>query len=148
MALGPTQPPIHWVPGAFSLGVKRPGREADHSPPSSTEVKIAWSYTSTPQYVFMAWCLVKYRDNFTFTFQEASSVLTSYPVRYFEPNTEVKWTEDGVQIIRHETKQHFIWKGSPSGILRVVSIKSVTHWWQTIGKSTGSHKARNDQSTR
>jgi hypothetical protein len=39
MALGPTQPPIHWVPGALSLGVKRPGREADHSPPSSAEVK-------------------------------------------------------------------------------------------------------------
>jgi hypothetical protein len=37
--LGPTQPPIPWVPGALSLGVKRPGREADHSPPSSTEVK-------------------------------------------------------------------------------------------------------------
>jgi hypothetical protein len=28
-------------------GVKRPGREADHSPPSSAEVKNAWSYTST-----------------------------------------------------------------------------------------------------
>jgi hypothetical protein len=26
----------------------RPGREADHSPPSSAEVKKAWSYTSTP----------------------------------------------------------------------------------------------------
>jgi hypothetical protein len=26
-------------PGALSLGVKRPGREADHSPPSSAEVK-------------------------------------------------------------------------------------------------------------
>jgi hypothetical protein len=39
MALGPTQPPIQWVPGALSLGVKRPGREADHSPPSSAEVK-------------------------------------------------------------------------------------------------------------
>jgi hypothetical protein len=38
-ALGPTQPPIQWVPGAISLGVKRPGREADHSPPSSAEVK-------------------------------------------------------------------------------------------------------------
>jgi hypothetical protein len=48
MALGPTQPPIQWVPGALSLGVKRPGREADHSPPSSAEVKNAWSYTSTP----------------------------------------------------------------------------------------------------
>jgi hypothetical protein len=34
-ALGPTQPPIQWVPGAPSLGVKRPGREADHSPESS-----------------------------------------------------------------------------------------------------------------
>jgi hypothetical protein len=38
-ALGPTQPPIQCVPGALSLGVKRPGREADHSPPTSAEVK-------------------------------------------------------------------------------------------------------------
>jgi hypothetical protein len=38
-ALGATQPPIQWVSGALSLGVKRPGREADHSPPSSAEVK-------------------------------------------------------------------------------------------------------------
>jgi hypothetical protein len=29
-------------------GVKRPGREADHSSPSSAKVKNAWSYTSTP----------------------------------------------------------------------------------------------------
>jgi hypothetical protein len=39
MALGSTQPPIRWVPGPVSLGVKRPEREADHSPPSSAEVK-------------------------------------------------------------------------------------------------------------
>jgi hypothetical protein len=39
MALGPTQPPIRWVPGALFLGVKRLGHEADHSPPSSAEVK-------------------------------------------------------------------------------------------------------------
>jgi hypothetical protein len=37
--LGPTQPPIQWVPGALSLGIKWPGREADHSLPSSAEVK-------------------------------------------------------------------------------------------------------------
>jgi hypothetical protein len=30
---------IQWVPGALSLGVKRPGSEADYSPPSSAEVK-------------------------------------------------------------------------------------------------------------
>jgi hypothetical protein len=29
----------------YSLGVKRSGREADHSPPSNTEVMNAWSYT-------------------------------------------------------------------------------------------------------
>jgi hypothetical protein len=68
MALGPTQPPIQWVPGALSLGVKRPGHEADHSPLSSAEVKNEWRYIFTPQYVFMAWCLVKYRDNFTLHF--------------------------------------------------------------------------------
>jgi hypothetical protein len=32
---GPTHPPIQWLPGALSLGVMRPRREADHSPPSS-----------------------------------------------------------------------------------------------------------------
>jgi hypothetical protein len=64
--LGPSEPPIQWIPGALSLVVKRPEREADHSPPSSAEVENAWSYISTPQYVFIAWCLVKQRDNFTF----------------------------------------------------------------------------------
>jgi hypothetical protein len=47
-ALVPTQPPIQWVPGALSLGVKRPGRKADHSFPSSAEDNNSWSYTSTP----------------------------------------------------------------------------------------------------
>jgi hypothetical protein len=47
-ALEPTQPPIQCVEGALSLGVKRPRRKADDSPPSSAEVKNAWSNTSTP----------------------------------------------------------------------------------------------------
>jgi hypothetical protein len=51
---------------ALSLGVKRAGREADHSPPSSTEVKNGWSYTPTPQYVLMEWPLIKHKDNFMF----------------------------------------------------------------------------------
>jgi hypothetical protein len=36
MALGPTQLRIQWVPGALSLEIKRPGREADHSPTTSS----------------------------------------------------------------------------------------------------------------
>jgi len=36
-ALGPTQPPVQWVPG-LSRGKERRGREADPSPPSSAVV--------------------------------------------------------------------------------------------------------------
>jgi hypothetical protein len=54
--LGTTQPPIQWVTGALSLGVKRP------------KSKDAWSYTSPPQHIFMAWCLVKHMDKFTIFF--------------------------------------------------------------------------------
>jgi hypothetical protein len=39
--LGPTHPPIQWVPGTLFLGVNWPGREADHSTPSSVEIKNA-----------------------------------------------------------------------------------------------------------
>jgi len=39
LALEPTQPPIQWVTGALFLWVKRPGHEADRSPPSDAEVK-------------------------------------------------------------------------------------------------------------
>jgi hypothetical protein len=43
--------------GALSPGVKRPRREADHSPPASVEVKKMWIYTSPP-YAFMVYCLI------------------------------------------------------------------------------------------
>jgi hypothetical protein len=57
--LGPNQPPIQWVPGALSPGVKRLGREADRSLPCSAEIKKGGStYTYTPAYVFMAQCLI------------------------------------------------------------------------------------------
>jgi hypothetical protein len=49
--------------GSPSPGIKWPGRETDHSPPSSIEVEKACSYTSTPQYVLLAWCLVTHREN-------------------------------------------------------------------------------------
>jgi hypothetical protein len=48
---------IHTGPGNHT--VKRPVCEANHSPSSSTEVKNAWSYNSTAQYVFMVSCLTK-----------------------------------------------------------------------------------------
>ena len=38
-AVGPYQPPIHWVPVFILGGGKRPGSEFNLSPPSSAEVK-------------------------------------------------------------------------------------------------------------
>jgi hypothetical protein len=70
-AVGPTQPPIPWVPAAFSPRVKRQGHKTDRSPLSNAEAENAWSYTTTPQYVFTAWYLVKHRDNFAFTLTSA-----------------------------------------------------------------------------
>jgi hypothetical protein len=76
LALGPTQTPFQWVPGALSLGKRRMGSEADHSPPSgadvknewtyeaghsppsSAAVKNEWSYSTTPPCVCMAWYLM------------------------------------------------------------------------------------------
>jgi len=52
--------------GSLYLVVKWLGCEADHSPPPCAKVKNVWHLH--PQYVFMAWCLLKYMDNFTFTF--------------------------------------------------------------------------------
>jgi hypothetical protein len=61
--------PVSYPTGtmALSSGVKLPGREANHSPPPSAKVKNAWSYICAPPYVFMVWCIIKHRDNFTFT---------------------------------------------------------------------------------
>jgi hypothetical protein len=60
----PPQPPIKWVRRALSPGVKRPGRKADHSPPSIAFMACAQ--------------LIKHRDkfisNFTFTFKNTSDV--------------------------------------------------------------------------
>jgi hypothetical protein len=56
---GPDYPKLSvrgFFPGGKAAGK---GGEVDDSPPSSAEIKNAWSYTPTPQYAFMAWCSVK-----------------------------------------------------------------------------------------
>jgi hypothetical protein len=69
---------------AFFLRVKHLWREADHSPPSSAEVKNACWYTSTPQYVFMEWCSVKRRaqGRCYFSLNIPTVLLTGHPKPY------------------------------------------------------------------
>jgi hypothetical protein len=63
--LGPIQTPIQWVPGALSSWVKRPGRETDHSPPSSAEVRNGGAIPPIPH--ILSWHraqLINHRNNF------------------------------------------------------------------------------------
>jgi hypothetical protein len=53
--------PRQGLSGALSLGVKRQGCGADHSPPSSAGIKNVLTYTSTPPCASMGWCLIKQR---------------------------------------------------------------------------------------
>jgi hypothetical protein len=53
-AVGPIQLPTEWVPGAVSPGSTRQGREADYSPPSSTQVKNGGNITPIPH--TSSWC--------------------------------------------------------------------------------------------
>jgi hypothetical protein len=57
-ALCPTQPPIHLVPWDVSLRVTQQGLDADHSPPSSVDVKNDGAISPLPPYVFMTQCLI------------------------------------------------------------------------------------------
>jgi hypothetical protein len=52
-ALRPTKPPLQWIPGALSPGVKRPGLEADHSSISSAEVNNCGAVFPLP---YKPWC--------------------------------------------------------------------------------------------
>jgi hypothetical protein len=48
-ALGPTQPPVQWVPGVLNPGQKRGrGVNADHSPPSIADLRMSMSYNPLP----------------------------------------------------------------------------------------------------
>jgi hypothetical protein len=69
----PPRPDRHWTllsngyQGLF-LAVKRPGREADHSPPSSAEVKECVElYLHSPLHLPGVVLSYKLRDSFTFT---------------------------------------------------------------------------------
>jgi hypothetical protein len=55
----PRRPNRFWDPSSLlSNGYQRPRREAEHSPPTSAEVKNTWIYTSTPPYVLTAYVRV------------------------------------------------------------------------------------------
>jgi hypothetical protein len=79
-ALRPTYHPIRRVPGALSLEVKQLGREADHSPPSSAEVK-EWVELYLHSLNTPPWrgSQLKIREIFTFTLSYSSGAINVVP---------------------------------------------------------------------
>jgi hypothetical protein len=69
MALGPTQLPIQWIPGALSLGINCQGMKLTTHLHLVSRSKMLGTIPPFPLYIFMAWCLLMCRDNFTFNFQ-------------------------------------------------------------------------------
>jgi hypothetical protein len=77
-------PPVQWVPEDLSMGVKWSGRKANHSPPSSAEVKecvvLYLNSPNTPSWHRAQ--LKKHKDSFTFTFYVADCVLHSRDTQF------------------------------------------------------------------
>jgi hypothetical protein len=139
----PTQPPIQWVPGALSLRVKRLGREADHSPPSSVEIKervelylpspirlhgVALSYKKRSTGTTLPSCISTecQKSNtearsvyFPYAFFEIKLFTLQIP-HWTEPNTAFCY----ISLNSYHTENYFFWKWS---ILQV-SVCYILSW--------------------
>jgi hypothetical protein len=82
--LEPKSPPIKCVQGNFSPGVYRPGPEAHHSSPFSTDIKNQWNYINTPhlthpsRYSYDNFFLICYRVFMTLSSETRSRLNLNY----------------------------------------------------------------------
>jgi hypothetical protein len=65
--LGPTKLPIQWVAVALSLGVKRPGRETDHSPHLVPRSRMRGGIPPLPNTPSRRGAQLKHTGNFIFS---------------------------------------------------------------------------------
>jgi hypothetical protein len=131
-ALGSTQPPTQWEPGALSSGVKRLWGEADHSPPASAEVKKIWIYTSTPPYAFMAQCLIRYAQGQLYLYLYREIMWQSAVNRQADPA--------GGKMLLASTRTvpcSGLWRSRQDSSLHTLTL-SLTYFRNTISKVTAN----------
>jgi hypothetical protein len=107
--------------------VKRPGRESDNSPPSS-DVKNAWSHTSTPPYVCMTYCLVTYRIHFQGLVVKHTDLTRHKDV----------WGSGGIAPCTVTSVLHGVeWSASSRGRFIPGEKAPGTHWIRWVGSRAG-----------
>jgi len=93
--------PVQWV-----LEVKRPGREAEHSPPSDSEVKNSWICTSSPTYMCIVrgqFCLIRGQIQTRFEEVCRKNKITNHFLPKMVPYSVMVLS---VQLYRPETVQY------------------------------------------
>jgi hypothetical protein len=100
-------------------GVMWPGYEIDHLPPSRVEVKNAWSYTSTPPYSCISWCLITSQA-------QLSPLLLGTLQRIIE---KMLWDTSGYYLLETEENHTQPWYSGQDS-----SWNSWYRWWEKICK--------------
>jgi len=111
-ALVPTKSSIQWVPGALSLGLKWPWREADRSPPSSAEVKecVELYYHFPIRLYGVVISYEKHGDKFAiYLFLCPFGTGGSFPVA-IPPSTGTNWLTDWLTEWMND------WSGLPTSV--------------------------------
>jgi hypothetical protein len=101
-----------------------------------SRVKNAWSYTSTPPYVFKAWYLVKHKDEFIFNLPYQYELKVNLPLCLIKQYTmKMYW---GVEVLRYTFSASALggeWWESRPGCFTPVERTPGIHW---IGGWVGS----------
>jgi hypothetical protein len=122
LALGPTQPPIQWVPEALSLGQVMKLTTHLHLAPRS---RICGAIPPLPQYAFIAWCSVKAQGRL-YLYLSPPNYLGKFvihvspllPIHYIKPNSNF-------YHISHPAQRFVLWVQIPLRIRIFISI----FWW-------------------
>jgi hypothetical protein len=120
-ALGPTQPPIQRVPVAFSPGVKRLRREADHSHlqlvPRPRTLGSIHPLLHTPSW--RSALLVKHKGNFIFTLKTEMSQYAAWTgLSYNSEDSEIWLRNNDQQVNQHNSEENLFGVTSSTTNLR------------------------------